>query len=75
MKQPEILEDKHLHTHWGSLSLVDEDELMEHLELRLEQMRQKGIITSEQAKQLEKRIEKRKAERLAKAEQNDIVQE
>ena len=62
VKQPEILEDKHLHTHWGSLSPVDEDELMEHLELRLEQMSQKGIITPEQAKRLEERIEQRKAQ-------------
>lgn len=62
VKQPEILEDKHLHTHWGSLSPVDEDELMEHLELRLEQMSQKGIITPEQAKRLEERIEHRKAQ-------------
>ena len=62
VKRPEILENKHLHTHWGSLSLVDENELMEHLELRLEQMSQKGIITAEQAKHLEERIEKRKAE-------------
>lgn len=62
VKQPEILEDKHLHTHWGSLSPVDEDELMEHLELRLEQLSQKGIITPEQAKRLEERIEQRKAQ-------------
>ena len=62
VKQPEILEDKHLHTHWGILSPVDEDELMEHLELRLEQMSQKGIITPEQAKRLEERIEHRKAQ-------------
>ena len=62
VKQPEILEDKHLHTHWGSLSPVDEDELMEHLELRLEQMSQKGIITPEQAKRLEERIEHRRAQ-------------
>lgn len=60
--QPEILEDRHLHTYWGHLSPFDEEEFLEHLELRMEQLSHRGVISPERAKQLEERIEARKAQ-------------
>lgn len=45
---------------WGKIGLFDEEELLENLEIKLEQLVTKGKLTSEQLKSFEKLIESRK---------------
>ncbi|MCQ2241661.1 SulP family inorganic anion transporter [Treponema sp.] len=45
---------------WGKIGLFDEEELLEHLEIKLEQLVSNGKLSMEQLKALEKLIEHRK---------------
>lgn len=46
--------------HWGKIGLFDEETLLEHLEIKLEQLGNKGRISTEQLNALENLIEHRK---------------
>ena len=45
---------------WGKIGLFDEEALLEHLEMRLEQLEEKGKLKKEQLAELEELIEGRK---------------
>lgn len=53
-------------TKWGMVGLFDEQELWDHLEARLEILVRDGVIPVEEAEWIETRIEKRRAEGIAR---------
>lgn len=60
--QPSLqaLEEAEEHTTWGRVGLFDEDELLDHLELRLEELAESGQFDEAILTQLEDRIEQRR---------------
>jgi high affinity sulfate transporter 1 len=56
----QALEQAEAEIAWGRVAEYDEDELLEHLELHLEDMAQHGSIDAKQLPLLEKRIEERR---------------
>lgn len=57
---PELLDNTHISTRWGHLSAYDEDEFLENLELRIEEMVRDGKIDLNRAAKLENHIEERR---------------
>lgn len=70
-EQPELLQQEHLETRWGHLNIFDEGEFLDALELRLEELRQEGLLNKEQLLELEKRVEKRRQETEARLKDMD----
>jgi hypothetical protein len=56
----QALEQAEAEIAWGRVAEYDEDELLEHLELHLEDLAQHGSIDAKQLPLLEKRIEERR---------------
>lgn len=59
-EHPDLLDARHLNTRWGHLNPFDENEFLEKLEVRLEEMMSKGRLSGEQIKELEQRVEDRR---------------
>ncbi len=58
----ELLEDKRVHTEWGTIGLFDENEFWDYLEVILEKNADLGLISREDVKMLEQKIEDRRSE-------------
>ncbi|MBE5958862.1 MAG: SulP family inorganic anion transporter [Lachnospiraceae bacterium] len=58
----ELLEDKRVHTEWGTIGLFDENEFWDYLEVILEKNADLGLISREDVKMLEQKIENRRNE-------------
>lgn len=59
---PDLLDEKHLNTSWGHLNPFDENDFLEELEVRLEEMLSEGRLSSEHLQELERRVEDRRLE-------------
>lgn len=57
-----VLENHGATTKWGMLGLFDEHEFWDLLEIKLEDMSRKGVISQEDANWLERRIENRRSQ-------------
>ncbi|MDO4621534.1 MAG: SulP family inorganic anion transporter [Eubacteriales bacterium] len=55
-----IDEKEGLHTSWGRIGLFDENEFLDHLEMRLEDMRAAGRLTENELERIERQIETRR---------------
>lgn len=56
----EILDGHGVQTSWGMIGLFDENEFLDHLEIRLEELARRGRLSEEQVAALEKHIEERR---------------
>ncbi|MDO4491820.1 MAG: SulP family inorganic anion transporter [Lachnospiraceae bacterium] len=70
-EKPDYLNQRHLSTRWGHLNPFDENEFLEELEVRLEEMLLEGKLSREQIRELEQRVEDRRLEAEKKLQEID----
>lgn len=56
----ELLDGQGVQTSWGMIGLFDENEFLDHLEIRLEELAHRGRLTEQQVSALEQHIEERR---------------
>lgn len=55
-----VIEQEHVHTHWGTLGRFDENEYWEFLEIKLEEQYENGQVDEKLLEYLERRIEQKR---------------